>query len=134
MNKYLFVKEGASTQAVKALLQLVEFKCRAELRDDEAQCLCKPCYDNVVRMKKRPFSCNLGMQGSPVRDRVCIPTPTKFPASKRPTIDRPHSAMQSVVSYQKHRPPFHTMSLWQFPCLHWVSLTVTISAFFPSNC
>ena len=130
-NQYLLVKHGALSIAGEALLRIAGLNCRAELRDGEAPRLCKSCYDTVVRMKKtyddlegkkaalqeklstaRTFF--LGSKHVRVSSpRSRIPTPMKSPASKRPTIDRPHSARRCFLP--RHRPPLYMKSTWQFP-------------------
>ena len=123
-NQYLLVKHGALSIAGEALLRLAELNCRAELRDGEAPRLCRSCYDTVVRMKKtyndlegkkaalqeklstaRTFF--LGSKHVRVSSpKSRIPTPMKSPASKRQTMDRPHSA-RTLFSAQAQTSSLH---------------------------
>ena len=48
---YYLVKRGTLTAAGEALSQLVAFNCSAEVRDNGASCLCKACYNAVMRLK-----------------------------------------------------------------------------------
>ena len=48
---YYLVKRGTLTAAGEALSQLVAFSCSAEGSDNEAPCLCKDCYNAVMRLK-----------------------------------------------------------------------------------
>ena len=48
---YYLVKRGTLTAAGEALSQLVAFNCSAEGRDNEASCLCKDCFNAVMRLK-----------------------------------------------------------------------------------
>ena len=48
---YYLVKRGMLTAAGEALSQLVAFNCSTEVRDNGVLCLCKACYNVVMRLK-----------------------------------------------------------------------------------
>ena len=48
---YCLVKQGARKAADEALFQLAAYNCSAEVSDNGAPCLCKACYNLVMRIK-----------------------------------------------------------------------------------
>lgn len=119
---YHLVKQGARTTAGEALLQLAAFNCSAEVSENGAPCLCKACYNLVVRLKnnyddveRRRASLREQLTKSGTffglkRTRVApspksrIPTPMKSPVPKRPSVDRPSSARVLFTSPLRSMP------------------------------
>ena len=50
-QSHCLLKQGTLTAAGEALAQLAAFNCSAEFSDNGAPCLCKACYNAVMRLK-----------------------------------------------------------------------------------
>ena len=118
---YCLVKQGARTAAGEALFQFAAYNCTAEVSDNGAPCLCKACYNLVMRLKnsyddleRRRASLREQLAKPGVffvlkRTRVApspksqIPTPMKSPPPKRASVDRPFSARVLFTSPLKSR-------------------------------
>ena len=132
---YCVVKQESRTAAGKALFQLAEYSCSAEVSENGAPCLCKACYNLVMRLKnsyddlerqraslqeqlvKPGVFFGLKRTGVAPSPKSWIPTPMKSPVPKRTSVNRPFSA-RVLLTCTEHsermtqllRRPYHDQS------------------------